>query len=169
MLYINASKFLLLLVSALLFGVLPHVVIFALAYGAMGRFSFGIHIESSIGCTIWGLIYYLSSAFLSMHLAFPLGIKLAFMIFCGIAFVLYAPVETVKRPIPKRRRKEYKVKSCLALLVITLTMLSIHRSHAVYSNLLCMAAIWRSINVLPITTHIFRRIEKNEKVERNDL
>jgi accessory gene regulator B len=153
--YINVAKTLMLIVIALILGIFPYVAVFALAYALLRIYSFGVHLDSSILCTLVGLVYYLGSTYLSLLVGIPLIVRgLLMFISIGI-FLTYAPAQTKKRPIPERRRKTLKIKSLLILMVITVIVF-ILRNYTVYSSLLCMAAICQSVNLLPITYKIFK-------------
>lgn len=161
--YLNAVKCLLLLALALLLGITRYVLAFALAYGALRTFSFGVHLNRPVHCTLLGLAYYLGSTYLSLHVPFSLGARIIIAVLCSIVFLACAPAETEKRPIPKSRRGIYKLKSCLLLSALSLLGIWLHGHYPVYGSLISMALICQSINLLPVTFHIIRRIEENEK------
>lgn len=165
----NALKCLLLLALALLLGITRYVLVFALAYGALRTFSFGVHLSKPFHCTLLGLAYYLGSAFLAQHVTFPLWGKAIMLALCGIAFATLSPAETEKRPIPKRKRAGYKAKSCAVLLAVGVLCIMLHQVAPTYSSLLCMALLCQSINLLPITYKIIRRLERNETIPENHV
>ena len=90
--YINGAKCLLLFVVAALLRVLPHVLIFALAYGALRPLSLGVHLNRTGLCTLLGLTYHPGRADLSPHL-YPALWHLALPLAdCGSRFPLSAPM-----------------------------------------------------------------------------
>ena len=145
----------LLFLLAFLLGVPQYVAVFAIAYGALRIFSFGVHLESSLLCTLIGLIYYLGSTYLSLSFIIPLAIKIVLLILCLGAFVVYAPAQTKKRPISPKQKSLLKTKSLCVLSVVSL-LVFILRLYPVYSNLLCMAVFCQTINLLPITYKLFK-------------
>jgi len=89
--YINAVKTLLLVIVALILGILPYVSVFALAYGALRIFSFGVHLNNSFLCTAIGFVFYLGSVYLSLYVDVPLWAKIALLIVATVGFATYAP------------------------------------------------------------------------------
>ena len=156
--YINALKTLLLILIAWRLGLLAYVAVFALGYGALRAFSFGVHLESSLLCTLSGLLYYLGGVGLSLRYDFPPVVKALLLAGCALSITAFAPVATKKRPIPKNRRKGYKLSSLCVLAAITVAVIALKSSP--YGNILCMAAICQAVNLLPITENIIRSFEK---------
>ena len=153
--YLNAAKTLLLIAIALMLGILPYVTVFALAYGWLRIYSFGVHLHSTFACTMVGLVYYLGSTYLSLYVTIPLMVKAVMLLVCMWIFIVYAPAQTKKRPIPEQQRKALKVKSLRTFAIITIAVF-IFQQYPIYSNLLYMAVVCQSANILPITYKIFK-------------
>ena len=154
--YINALKTLLLVVVALILGILPYVAAFALAYGALRVFSFGVHLNNSLLCTAIGMVFYLGSVYLSLYVGIPLVIMAVLLLLSIVCFTLYAPAQTKKRPIPECQRKKLKRKSLIALTVVVCSVFALYQPFPVFSSLVCMAAVCQSVNLLPVTYKIFK-------------
>jgi len=165
--YINAAKTLLLTIIALLLGIMQYVAIFALAYGGLRLFSFGMHFKSTLICTFVGLVYYLGSTYLSLFVTIPIPLKVTVVMVCGICFMIYAPAETKKRPILSKQRKKFKVKSIIVFLVIVVSIFMLYPFSTIYSNLLFMAIICQTVNILPITYRI-EGLKINERRHDNN-
>ena len=77
-----------------------------------------------------------------------------------IIFLLYAPADTVKRPlINKKKRKMYKILSVItALIFISLIFIV---DNFLIKNILIFALILESILILPITYKIFKLPYRN--------
>lgn len=156
--YINLCKTVLLVIVALLLGILPYVLVMALALGLLRTTSFGIHLESSLLCTALGFAYYLGGVYLAMHVWIPWPVKAVLLTGCLAAFLAYAPAETKKRPIPEHRRGPLKRLSVLFLVLIATAMFSTHSTLQIYSNLLLMGAVGQTVNILPVTYNIIRSV-----------
>jgi len=154
--YLNTVKTLVLVIITLILGILPYIVIFALAYGALRIFSYGVHLNNSFLCTLIGLIYYLGSTYIALNISIPLGVKLALLLMSAICFATYAPAETRKRPIPKHQRKILKTKTLRTLAIVICIVFALHYHLPVYSSLVFLAVVCQAVNLLPITYKIFR-------------
>jgi len=154
--YINAVKSLLLIIVALVLGILPYVAVFALVYGALRIYSFGVHLNNSLLCTVIGFVYYLGSVYLSLYAEVPLWARVALLAVSTMGFVVYAPAQTKKRPIPARQRKILKKKSLVILAVVAVAVFILHHLSPVFSSLILMAAVCQTVNLLPSTYRIFK-------------
>jgi len=153
--YINAVKTLLLVIVALILGILPYVAVFALAYGALRIFSFGVHLNNSFLCTAIGFVFYLGSVYLSLYVDVPLWARIALLIVATVGFVTYAPAQTKKRPIPEHQHRVLKRKSVVVLVVVAVVVFALHQPFPVFSSLVLMAAVCQTVNLLPTTYKIF--------------
>ena len=154
--YINTVKTLLLVVVALLLGILPYIAVFALFYGSLRLYSFGVHLNNSLLCTAIGFVYYLGSVYLSLYVSMPLGIKIVLIILTVAIYAAYAPAQTKKRPIPAHQRKVMKRKSLGILIAVALVAFVLHNQFPIFSNLAIMAAVCQSSNLLPVTYRVFK-------------
>ena len=153
--YINTVKMLLLVVVASILGVLPYVAVFALAYGALRIFSFGVHLKNSFLCTLIGFVYYLGSVYLSLYVEIPLWARIVLLIVSVVSFIAYALAQTKKRPIPEHQRKTLKKKSLITLAMVAVVTFVLHYILPVFSSLVLMAAVCQTVNLLPSTYKIF--------------
>jgi len=148
-------KTLLLVIVALILGILPYVAVFALAYGALRVYSFGVHLNNSFLCTAIGFVFYLGSVYLSLYVDIPLWARIALLIVVTVGFAIYAPAQTKKRPIPEHQSKVLKRKSLIVLAIVVVVVFALHLPFSVFSSLVLMAAVCQTVNLLPTTYKIF--------------
>lgn len=156
--YINVLKSLLLILVAYFLGVLTPVLVFALPYVLLRLFSFGIHMKTPLGCTILGFVQYLGSVYFVINVGIPFPIQIVAWVICFVCFYLYAPAQTKKRPIPQRQRKPFKIKSMTVLAIIMCVSVYMwFTGNTVPGNLLLLAAVWQTLNILPLTYKIIKQ------------
>lgn len=145
------SKFLLLAIITIPLGLFPYLVVFVIPYAWIGRVSFGFHLDSSLLCTLLGILYYIGSTLLSLYLMIPIVIKVGILVVCTTLIRQYAPVETKKRPIPEPQKPELKRKAEIRAYTIAVLCILSHLLlvNPAYSNLLLWAVVCRTVNVLP--------------------
>ena len=144
-----------LVIVALILGILPYVAVFALAYGALRVYSFGVHLNNSFLCTAIGFVFYLGSVYLSLYVDIPLWARIALLIVVTVGFAIYAPAQTKKRPIPEHQSKVLKRKSLIVLAIVVVVVFALHLPFSVFSSLVLMAAVCQTVNLLPTTYKIF--------------
>ena len=103
----NIEKTIIVFPIALLLGVLPYALTMGISMSTLRRFSFGVHMRSSLVCLLEGLIIYLGGGLLVRY--WPHHILDVFILFIPIMFSIneYAPAQTLKRPIPEGTRDFY--------------------------------------------------------------
>jgi accessory gene regulator B len=153
-LYINSLKTIILLLVAFFLNIIFETVTFILIYGLIRSFAFGVHLNNSVGCTIYGIVAFLGSIYLSMNL--NINIYLYFFLFLAnlIIYIKYAPAETKKRHINEKLNKQLKIKTISCILFLALVSFFI--SNIVYKNLILFAVVLEAFQLLPITYKIFK-------------
>lgn len=146
--YINLSKTLILVLCVLLLGIFKETAILFCSFAAVRSMGFGFHSDNSVKCTIIGIIEFIGSVYIAILFP-PINAPICGLIFllCFIIFLIYAPVETKKRPISKN----YKINFKVATIVITVVMfiISLLVGSNIYRNLITMGVVLESISVLP--------------------
>lgn len=151
--YLNVPKTVGLLLLAIWFKMINLVLVFALGYGVLRLFSFGIHLKSNLMCTLVGLLYYFGSSLIAKNIVFSSTFIWLSLIACFIAFLIFSPAATKSRPIYPAQRKKYKYRSLIALIVVAVSILFIQTPPL--RNVLVMAMICQTLNILPFTYRIW--------------
>lgn len=155
LIYMNVYKTALLIAAAVMLGIWREVLIFAFSYCLMRTFAHGVHLNSGLWCTAWGLVNYIGSAYLVQVLTFDAPWTYCVFAVMLAVYAIYAPSATKKRPLGRKERKKLKAGALLALGV--LFALTVFFKTGDTSDLLIMGIIAESINILPVTYRIFRQ------------
>jgi accessory gene regulator B len=153
-LYINSLKTIILLFVAYFFNIIFETVAFILVYGLIRSFAFGVHLNNSVGCTIYGIVAFLGSIFLSMYLNINIYLYYFLFFINLIIYITYAPAETKKRHISEKLSKQLKIKTIICILFLALASFFI--SNIVYKNIILFAVILEAFQILPLTYKIFK-------------
>ena len=155
MLFINLINTFALFALVWLFRIpLAHVAVFALSYGLLRFVSFGAHADRLLVCTLLSMTYFIGGILLAQHGAIPLPITVISYGFSAVAFFKYAPAETKKRPLDGNLVL-FRVLSLLAFLLSLAACIGLRVHHnTIYSNLVLIATLCQSVNLLPITYHL---------------
>ena len=160
--YLTLSKVIVILFISFLIGLFKEAILFLLIFNILRAFAFGLHASKSIYCWISSSISFLLIPYLSSNYEFPLLFYIIASIICFISFILYAPADTIKRPlINKKKRIIYKILSII-ISIIYIVFIFI-TSNLLLKNLLTFALILETILILPITYKIFKLPYNNYK------
>ena len=160
--YLTISKVVVILFISFLFGLLKEAILFLLIFNILRAFAFGLHASKSIYCWISSSISFLLIPYISSNFEFPIIFHIVISIICFISFILYAPADTIKRPlINKKKRIIYKVLSII-ISAIYITFIFI-TSNLLVKNMLTFALILETILILPITYKMFKLPYNNYK------
>ena len=158
--YLAITKVVVILFISACIGLFKEAVLFLLIFNIVRATGFGLHASKSIWCWISSSISFLLIPFICKNVIFPTIFYIVASIITVIIFLLYAPADTVKRPlINKKKRKMYKILSVItALIFISLIFIV---DNFLIKNMLIFALILESILILPITYKIFKLPYRN--------
>lgn len=158
--YLAMTKVVVILFISACIGLFKEAVLFLLIFNLVRATAFGLHASKSIWCWISSSISFLLIPFICKNVIFPTIFYIVASIITVIIFLLYAPADTVKRPlINKKKRKMYKILSVItALIFISLIFIV---DNFLIKNMLIFALILESILILPITYKIFKLPYRN--------
>lgn len=152
----NIPSTIALLALAALLQILPYVLAFMAAYGLTRSFAYGIHLKNCYLCAAWGFLYFIGGSLLATQIQFTMVIKIVIYCICCILLALYAPGNNEYQPYSPKRKSLLRLQT----LIVTgiLFIVSIYCEYiglTVYSNVIMLATIAQTVNVLPITYILF--------------
>lgn len=160
--YLTISKVVVILFISFLLGLFKEAILFLLIFNILRAFAFGLHASKSIYCWISSSISFLLIPYVSKTINFPFIFYIISCIICFILICLFAPADTIKRPlINKRKRHIYKLLSIFVSLIYAVLIFT--TTNILLKNLLTFALILETILILPITYKIFKLPYNNYK------
>lgn len=158
--YLAMTKVVVILFISACIGLFKEAVLFLLIFNLVRATAFGLHASKSIWCWISSSISFLLIPFICKNVIFPTIFYIVASIITMIIFLLYAPADTVKRPlINKKKRKMYKILSVITALIFISLIFII--DNFLIKNMFIFALILESILILPITYKIFKLPYRN--------
>lgn len=158
--YLTITKFVIITLISLLLGLQKEMLLLLILFNILRITAFGVHASKSIYCWISSSIAFIGIPFICKNIIFSNITYIILPIICLLCFILYAPADTVKRPlINQKKRKIYKFFS-ITLCIIYLIMIIILKN-ILFKNLLMFSLILESILILPITYKVFKLPYKN--------
>jgi len=136
-------------------GIFKYVIVFLIGYAILRIHAAGIHFKNDILCTIVGITSNLGFVYLSIFIELNTYIYLALFVISIIIYYLYAPAETKKKPIAKKRIKHLKIKSVITVLLFFI--ISYYLNKGVWRSLITYSVVLEAINILPLTYKLVER------------
>lgn len=161
-LYITLEKSIIIFSLSFIFGIFKELILLLIFFNIIRMFAFGMHAPTGFICLIMSSVIFLLSAYLLKILTIPKSIiPCIYMAFIFIEF-LFAPADTVKRPIVKKKKR--KIFKLLSILVTTTYfIISIIISNKVIINAMLLSILIECLLILPLTYKIFKLPYNNYK------
>lgn len=160
--YLLITKFVVIITISAVLGIFKEAIILLILFNILRVFAFGIHASKSIYCWISSIISFICIPLICKNFVFSNLFFIITSVICLIDFILYAPADTVKRPlINENKRKMYKIISIIFVLIYIILTFTIQ--NILFKNLLIFALILETILILPITYKLFKLPYNNYK------
>ena len=162
------TKFIVLIIIAIIFNLLPELVLLTIIYGFLRLYGFGLHAKKTWQCWVTTLPIYIGGCFLIKYLTIPQVISNIVWLFGFISFALFAPADTKSRPlIHKEKRKRAKILSII--IVIALYIINIYLNNPIFLNASLYALLIHSFVMNPLIYKLFNAPYNNYKTYQNNM
>lgn len=160
--YLTITKTIIISLIALILGVFKELIFLLISFNFIRLFAFGIHANKSWICLLFSSTLFLSGAYLCKILVIPKNILITLFLIVLLIISIYAPSDTVKRPlIKKKRRIIFKILSIAVVIIYFILTLIIKNN--LFINAIIIGLIIECILILPTTYMIFKMPYKNYK------
>lgn len=151
-LYLSITKMLVIITIVLMLNTFYEFLLLLIFYLVIRRYSFGLHASKSIICWVVTLPVYVGGSLLIKYCNFNLYIAYILWAVAFISFLLWAPADTPKRPlIRKKQRKKQKIKTCLICIIYLLIIIFIKNQYILNAVILSLI-----IQIFMINPFIYR-------------
>lgn len=160
--YLTITKTIIISLIALILGVFKELIFLLISFNFIRLFAFGMHANKSWICLLFSSTLFLSGAYLCKILVIPKNILITLFLIVLLIISIYAPSDTVKRPlIKKKRRIIFKILSITVVIIYFILTLIIKNN--LFINAVIIGLIIECILILPTTYMIFKMPYKNYK------
>lgn len=152
--YITLTKTVVIFTLAIILDIFKEMFLLLLFFNILRTTGFGLHATKGWICLLSSSLIFIFLPFISKIITIPLLIKSLLGISAIILIFIYAPADTIKRPIiNKNRRAIYKTITTISCII--LSFLSIMINDNTLSNLIIFGIYIEVILILPITYKMF--------------
>jgi len=158
--YLSLSKTIVILLVTLILGIFKEAVIVLLFFNFLRMFAFGIHAKKSWQCWISSSIIFIGIPYLCIYTELSNIYYYIIIGFSVLNFLLYAPADTVKRPLVKKHRRiKFKV---LTLIVSLIYIILFFNTNDVFiKNVIVYTMLLEVVLIHPLTYRVFKLPYKN--------
>lgn len=161
-LYLTITKTIVIFTLTLLLGIFKEMLIMLMVFNILRKTGFGIHAKKSWQCWVSSLSIFIMLPYIAKLVIIPITIKYILGIISIIVMILYAPADTVKRPlINKKKRLIWKTLSVIDCSILVIILL-LSKDNTI-SNLLLFGVYTEVALINPITYKIFKLPYNNYK------
>lgn len=160
--YLTITKTIIISLIALILGVFKELIFLLISFNFIRLFAFGMHANKSWICLLFSSTLFLGGAYLCKILVISKNILITLFLIVLLIISIYAPSDTVKRPlIKKKRRIIFKILSMTVVIIYFILTLIIKNN--LFINAIIIGLIIECILILPTTYMIFKMPYKNYK------
>lgn len=160
--YLTITKLIIILLLSLILGIFKEVILVIIFFNILRFFGFGFHAEKSSQCLIMSIINFVLIPFLLLNIPDILIVNLIISVFCIINFILFAPADTVKRPLYNKNKRIIRKLLTIGVAIIYMILIIILNNHGLRSILLS-SLIVQTIMVNPLTYLLSKQPYNNYK------
>ena len=160
--YLTITKLIILFFIATLLGVVKEFITLLLLFNIIRYTGFGFHAEKSYQCLIISTFCFLIIPIFFINIVLSKVIYIIICIFCIINFLLFAPADTIKRPLPNKKKRIIR-KITTTIIGLIYSILSIVFYNHWISAILISALIIQVIVINPLTYKILKQPYNNYK------
>lgn len=159
-LYLTFTKTVVICIIALILGILKELICLLVSFNFIRFFAFGMHASKSSICLIFSSLVFIIFSILCKYIVLPKYLLYILYLLALAIISIYAPADTVKRPLIKRK-KRIKFKILSIMVVIIYFILTLVSKNNLFINSLIFGLLIECILINPITYKAFKMPYKN--------
>jgi accessory gene regulator B len=160
--YLTTTKIIFIIVLALFLGIIKEVLLVILFFNILRSTGFGLHAPKSWICWVLSTIFFIGGTYLCKILVLDKEILLATAILGLVLLTLYAPADTKKRPLIKKK-KRLVLKILTIIFTISYIIIIFIFNNNLINNILTFSIVLETLLILPISYKILKLPYRNFK------
>lgn len=147
-LYLTVTKLIIIILISIILGIFKELLLVLIFFNIIRYPAFGVHADKSITCLITSTTIIIGLTFLIINTPIPIINKIIISILSFIDYLLFAPADTIKRPLTNKRKRKYrKIASCVVSLIYIIIIFTIKND--LISNTILTALIIEALLINP--------------------
>ena len=158
--YLSLTKVIVILSITLILGIFKEAVLVLLFFNGLRTTAFGIHASKSWMCWISSSILFIGIPYLCIYINIPNLIQYILIFIAMLFFLLYAPADTVKRPLVRKNRR-IKFKISTLIIAFIYIIIFFYTDDIFLKNTIVCTMLLESVLIHPLTYRVFKLPYKN--------
>ena len=104
-LYLTITKTIIILVLAFIFNIFIEVISIIILFNIIRYFGFGFHAEKSWQCLLMSIFNFIIIPLFLLNIKVNYFVSLIISCICIFSFILWAPADTIKRPLKDKKKR----------------------------------------------------------------
>lgn len=160
--YLTISKLIIIFIIAALLGIVKEFIALLILFNIIRYTGFGFHADKSYQCLIISSFCFLVIPLFFINIALSKGIYMVVSLICIINYLLFAPADTIKRPLPNKKKRIIR-KTITVAVGTVYSVLSIFFFNHWISAILISAMVIQVIVINPLIYMILKQPYNNYK------
>ena len=158
--YLSLTKTIVILFITFLLGIFKEALIVLLLFNGLRLFAFGLHAKESWQCWISSSIIFIGIPYLCINIQLTELVSYLLIFLSILTYLIYAPADTVKRPLIKKHRR-IKFKLLTLLVSIIYIFIFIKTNDLFLHNVIVATMLLEAVLIHPLTYRMFNLPYKN--------
>lgn len=160
--YLSTTKVVVIILLSVLLGILKETLLVLFFFNLLRTSGFGLHASKSWECWISSVPIFVISPIICKYVNIPLYILLIIATISIIFFICFAPADTHKRPLIRRKKRiTYKIITITTGIIYLIFI--IFTKEIILRNCLAISMLIESILICPLTYKVFKLPYNNYK------
>lgn len=160
--YLTITKLIVILVLSIIFNIFKEIILVLVFLNIIRYPAFGVHADKSSICLITSILLIFGLTLLISKIYISNTIKIILCIICTIDYLIFAPADTIKRPLTNAKKRKYrKIASVILSIVYSIAIFLINTR--IVSNTLLISLIIEAIMINPLTYKALKMPYNNYK------
>ena len=160
--YLTLTKLIIIFITAIALGVVTEFITLVIIFNVIRYTGFGFHAEKSYQCLIISSTCFLLIPIFFLNVTLSKNVYIIIEFICIISYFLFAPADTVKRPLPNKKKRI--IRKIITIIVgLVYSVLSIIFFNHWISPILLSALVIQAIIINPLIYILFKQPYNNYK------
>lgn len=165
--YLTITKLIIISVCALLLGITKQFIALLILFNIIRFTGFGFHAEKSYQCLLCSMTFFILIPLFFIEFDLSKNIYAIIDSICIVSYLLFAPADTIKRPLPNKRKRIIR-KTITVIVGLIYSALNIVFFEHWVSSVLISALVIQAIIINPLLYMLFGQPYNNYKNYHSD-